>query len=83
MADDIHASPPPQYETVRNNSGKTRPFELRSQPSSNFEDNGKAGSSILYGDEENGREHVQDGVREAEAITQTWTRKSLVISYLL
>lgn len=83
MADDIHASPPPQYETVRNNNGKTRPFELRSQPSSNFEDNGKAGSSILYGDEENGREHVQDGVREAEAITQTWTRKSLVISYLL
>ncbi|EKG14487.1 Major facilitator superfamily [Macrophomina phaseolina MS6] len=84
MADDIHAASPRRYETVRNHSsGNGKPFELRSQPSSSFDDGGKAGSSILYDEEGNGREHVQDGVREVEAITQTWTRRSLVISYLL
>ncbi|KAF9630106.1 Major facilitator superfamily [Lasiodiplodia theobromae] len=82
MADDIHASPP-RYEHVRNNSSKAQ-FELRTQPSSTFDEHTKAGSSILWADNDgDNREHTQNGVKEVEAITQTWSRRSLVISYLL
>lgn len=82
MADDIHASPP-RYDHVRNNSSKAQ-FELRTQPSSTFDEHTKAGSSILWADNDgDNREHTQDGVKEVEAITQTWSRRSLVISYLL
>ncbi|EOD53017.1 Major facilitator superfamily [Neofusicoccum parvum] len=78
MPDDS-ISTSPRYENVRN--GHSKPFELRSQGSGTFDESNKAGSSILF-DEENG-EHVQQGVKEAEAITQTWTKKSLIIAYLL
>ncbi|OJD34136.1 siderophore iron transporter mirb [Diplodia corticola] len=80
MADDIH----PTTSSSRNHNLHKSQFELRSQPSSAFDDNGKAGSSILWADNDGDeREHVQTGIKEVEAITQTWTVNALVISYLM
>lgn len=77
MTDD-NISTSPTYDAFRN----SKPFELQSHASTTFDkEHAKAGSSILF-DKDNG-EHVQQGVKEAEAIAQTWTRQALVLSYFL
>ncbi|KKY14248.1 putative siderophore iron transporter [Diplodia seriata] len=80
MADDIHPSTSPS----RHDRVHKPQYELRSQPSSTFDENTKAGSSILWADnDENEREHVQAGVKEVEAITQTWTRKAILMVFFM